>query len=176
MPFAPSVLRPEMRQIPTSLSSRHGLGEFPFHTDTAHWDVPARYLVLHCENPGRGLRPTLLQDSRNWALNREHKSSVLRDVWKCGYVEPRLCTVGQKIGDRLAVRFDEACMRPLTARAIDLRNRLRSYIEECPKTRIEWAPGDILILDNHRMLHARGTACTPDFDRVIRRALLGEIK
>src|ERR1700720_1820892 len=41
---------------PNTLSSRFGLGQFPFHTDTAHWKIPARYLVLYCVCRGRGGR------------------------------------------------------------------------------------------------------------------------
>jgi L-asparagine oxygenase len=35
-----------------TLSSRYGTDPFPFHTDTAHWDRPARYLALYCVDPG----------------------------------------------------------------------------------------------------------------------------
>jgi len=31
-----------------SLSSYFGLGPLPLHTDTAHWNVPCRYLALAC--------------------------------------------------------------------------------------------------------------------------------
>jgi L-asparagine oxygenase len=34
-----------------TLSSRYGTDAFPFHTDTAHWDQPARYLALYCVDP-----------------------------------------------------------------------------------------------------------------------------
>src|SRR5215831_5432903 len=35
-----------------SLSTTYGLGSIPIHTDTAHWPVPCRYLVIGCVDPG----------------------------------------------------------------------------------------------------------------------------
>jgi L-asparagine oxygenase len=159
---------------PNTLSSRYGLGAFPFHTDVAHWEIPARFLVLYCEIPGSGQRPTHLQDSCDWAPDVETKRAALREVWKCGHTHPRLCTLGKVIGNRFALRFDEACMTPMTNSAAACRDQLRRKIEACPILDIHWSVGDMLVLDNHRMLHARGRACAPDYDRVIKRALLGD--
>lgn len=33
---------------PNTYSGNFGVGEFPMHTDLAHWAVPPRYLVLRC--------------------------------------------------------------------------------------------------------------------------------
>src|SRR5262245_17548310 len=68
-PRSPTPVRDIRPQPPNSakantLSSRYGTDAFPFHTDTAHWDQPARYLALFCVDPGEGQRETLLQDSR----------------------------------------------------------------------------------------------------------------
>jgi L-asparagine oxygenase len=54
-------IRPQPVQLAkeNTLSSRYGTEAFPFHTDTAHWDRPARYLALYCVDPGEGKRPTL---------------------------------------------------------------------------------------------------------------------
>src|SRR5436309_1678455 len=65
-----------------TLSSRFGTSEFPFHTDTAHWQKPAQYILFHCVSPGRGDRPTLLQDTRHWKLTRAECISLNSEVWK----------------------------------------------------------------------------------------------
>ena len=158
-----------------TLSSRYGLGGFPFHTDAAHWRIPARYLVLYCVQPGSGGRPTLMKDSRVWLERDDLKYAATREIWKSGHARPQLCTVGIMIKDRFAVRFDEACMIPMTAAASRLRDKIRTCIESSPIINVVWAPGTVLILDNHRMLHARGTAVRPDTDRVLRRILVGEL-
>src|SRR5260370_25819513 len=108
-------IRPQstFRAMPNTLSSRYGLQCFPFHTDVAHWEHPARYLLLYCERPGSGLRPTHLQDSYRWMLEPDEKQAMLRDVWKCGHAHPRLCTLATMNAQQFALRFDQACMSPL---------------------------------------------------------------
>jgi hypothetical protein len=61
-PRSPMPVRDISPQLPSSakantLSSRYGTDAFPFHTDTAHWDHPAKYLALFCVNPGEGAQP-----------------------------------------------------------------------------------------------------------------------
>jgi hypothetical protein len=37
---------------PHSLSRKFSLGEFPCHSDTAHWLTPCRFVILACLSPG----------------------------------------------------------------------------------------------------------------------------
>ena len=158
---------------PNTLSSRYGLGSFPFHTDVAHWSEPARFVILYCESPGRGKRPTHLQDFRTWDLGLEGKRALLRDVWKTGHFRPQLCTIGKINGIDLALRFDEGCMKPMTASAWKLRKFLLIQIHASPIIDVKWTVGKMLIIDNHRVLHSRGRAYFPDPDRAIKRVLVG---
>lgn len=43
-------LRPHAKAsaAPNIYSGNFGMGEFPMHTDLAHWAVPPRYLALRC--------------------------------------------------------------------------------------------------------------------------------
>lgn len=158
---------------PNTLSSRYGAGGFPFHTDVAHWEEPARYVLLYCEQPGSGARPTHLQNTWVWTLSPDDKSAALTEVWKTGHLRPQLCTVG-RLGSRgLALRFDEACMQPMTAGARKLRRTLVDQIRKCHVIDVNWTARMLLIIDNHRMLHARGRARQLDRDRVLKRALIG---
>jgi alpha-ketoglutarate-dependent taurine dioxygenase len=168
-------IRPQTRTTApsNSLSSRFGLGSFPFHTDVAHWTTPARYLMLYCLHPGRGERPTLLQDSRSWSEAADIMRVASCEVWKSGHVRPQLCTVSTVRNGHFAIRFDEACMTPMTSAAIHLRDQIRRNIQLSPITTVDWSAGMLLVLDNYRMLHARGMASRPDLDRVIRRVLVG---
>ena len=158
---------------PNTLSSRFGMGAFPHHTDVAHWIVPARFLLLYCTNPGSGERPTLLIDSAEWALAEWEKKAIFREVWKTGHFRPHLCTIGWRTNNRIAIRFDEACMVPMTLGAEKLRSNLVRHIRGTPNTRIRWSPGKLLVIDNHRMLHARGETQDDDRDRVLQRVLIG---
>ena len=168
-------IRPQMTADakPNTLSSRYGTSSFPFHTDVAHWHDPARYVLLYCVHPGSGNRPTQLQDSRTWDLEPGVWRAMLREVWKSGHFRPHLCTVGTQKDDRIALRFDVACMSPMTTKA----SQVKTCIDECLRTsrtiEISWQPRTLLAIDNSRMLHARGESKCSDPDRVLRRALIG---
>lgn len=156
-----------------TLSSRYGTGGFPFHTDTAHWKRPARYLLLYCVAPGEGMRPTRLQDSRAWQLTEEETDLACFLLWAFGHRHVRLGHLAVRSADRLAVRYDMDCMRPMTAEAGELKAILQHRIETTAETRIDWATGTLLAIDNHRIVHARGEAQRPDANRVLKRVLIG---
>lgn len=159
---------------PNTLSSRYGTGRFPFHTDAAHWERPARYLLLYCVSPGDGMRPTFLQDSGAWQLKGDEKDLACRALWAVGHRRAWLSHVAMRAGDRLSVRYDMDCMRPMTAESRELKAILESRIHATAQERIDWQAGDLLVIDNHRMVHARGDALRPDANRVLKRILLGE--
>ena len=156
-----------------TLSSRYGTDAFPFHTDTAHWDQPARYLVLYCVNPGEGNRPTLLQDSRAWQLDDAQKDMACRALWKTGHVRPRLCMLAERTKRGLAVRYDKDCMRPMTAEAHALEALVEFRISCSTQAQIDWQPECLLVIDNQRMVHARGKSDRPDTSRALKRLLIG---
>jgi L-asparagine oxygenase len=169
-------IRPQATEEANSntLSSRYGTEEFPFHTDCAHWHKPARYLVLYCVCPGSGDRPTLLKDSHTWKLNDAEEDLTCRALWRTGHVRPQICTVANRTDGRLAVRYDRDCMRPMTAEARELSSLLELRLERSPVRQIEWEPECLLVVDNHRLVHARGKSNKADGDRWLKRILLGE--
>jgi L-asparagine oxygenase len=156
-----------------TLSSRYGTDAFPFHTDTAHWEEPAYYLALYCVDPGQGKRPTLLQDSRAWRLDDAEKDLACRALWKTGHVGPRLCMLAERKQGRLAIRYDKDCMRPMTAEARELEALIELRISRSAQRQIDWEPECLLVLDNQRMVHARGKSNLLDSNRVLKRILIG---
>src|SRR5258708_2374149 len=139
---------------PRSLSKVHAVGEFPLHTDTAHWLTPCRYMMLACVSPGNASRPTLLMDARRPPLN-EHQSSLLHGTplrvtnGRNSFFSSILCK------NRPFVRFDPGCMTATTtdgtkALAVLARQNWPDYIET-----VHWTTGTVLVIDNWRMLHGR---------------------
>jgi L-asparagine oxygenase len=120
-----------------TLSSRYGTDAFPFHTDAAHWDHPARYLALYCVDPGDGRRPTLLQDSLAWQLDDAENDLACRALWKTGHVRPRLCMLAERTKGHLAIRYDKDCMCPMTAEARTLEALIEVWISRSPKSLFE---------------------------------------
>lgn len=64
-------------------------------------------------------------------------------------------------------------MEPVTTGAKSLLTSIREKIEKSKSCSVSWTPGDLLLLDNHRMLHSRGESSGPDTDRLLLRILVG---
>jgi alpha-ketoglutarate-dependent taurine dioxygenase len=174
-PQAVRDIRPQPLQFAkeNTLSSRYGTDAFPFHTDTAHWDRPARYLALYCVDPGEGKRATLLLDTRQWNLDDAEADLACRALWKTGHLRPQLCMLAEKQESGLAFRYDMDCMQPMTNEAHKLKDLIEARILCSAQRSIEWEPECLLIIDNQRMLHARGKSARPDTSRVHKRMLIG---
>src|ERR1035438_1267433 len=58
----PSIqtLKPKVTAEPNTYSGNYGLGEFPLHSDLAHWTVPPQYLGLRCLSGIAGVHTKLL--------------------------------------------------------------------------------------------------------------------
>jgi len=65
-------------------------------------------------------------------------------------------------------------MRPMTAQSRELSSLLELRLEKAPVHQIEWEEDCLLVLDNHRVVHARGKSNKADSDRWLKRILLGE--
>jgi len=158
---------------PNTLSSRFGLGRFPFHTDAAHWRTPPRYVLLHCMSTGSGGRPTLLVDTAAFDLPARTLGLFRRAVWKTAHRAPFLCAV---LADDLPParwRYDLGCMSPWSPAAREASELMCACIDDTSPLVFEWTAGDLLVIDNWRMLHARGVAAARDCDRLICRVLVG---
>jgi alpha-ketoglutarate-dependent taurine dioxygenase len=61
----------------------------------------------------------------------------------------------------------------MNAGADRLRQSIDEQIAKTQAITVNWSNGMTLIIDNRRMLHARGRASCPDKDRIISRMLIG---
>ena len=60
---------------PGSLSSKYGLGPLPLHTETAHWPIPCRYVVIGCADAGPTPTPTVLLNVSQIRLSEPEASA-----------------------------------------------------------------------------------------------------
>jgi L-asparagine oxygenase len=155
-----------------TLSSRYGTGAFPFHTETVYWPHPVRYLMLYCVRPGAVRRPTFLSDL--WHSSEDDVQHCLaEDIWVVyRTTNPFLTRIADKSWDGIRIRFDPECMKP--AHRSSRSSLILQYIT--PDIQLRWQQRDLLIVDNHRMLHARGDSPAEDEDRLLLRVLVKEEK
>jgi alpha-ketoglutarate-dependent taurine dioxygenase len=65
-------------------------------------------------------------------------------------------------------------MKPITSKARIGGDIIATAIAATEQTRIEWRIGDLLVIDNWRLLHARSEAERPDPQRSLLRILVEE--
>lgn len=167
------IISPRSRAAarPNTLSSRYGTGSFPYHTDAAYWREPARFLALHCVDPGPGERQTLLIDSAQWTLSDSERRHFTNAVWRSDDYRPFLCTIARE-RDYLAYRWDQDCMMAASLDTANAGAMLRTRLARTSPVAVDWSKDLLLVLDNHRCFHARGEARGPDGSRRLGRVLV----
>lgn len=167
-PLVPKV--PEEAH-PASLSQKYGLGAFPFHADTSHWTVPARFLILSCVSLGKCMVPTLLV-CRDTVLSTEDERALARSavfLVKNGRNSFYSSILGM---GRDFIRYDPGCMEPQTLDAVEAL-RLFSHERVAPFIKkVNWEPGDSIVIDNWHMLHARAAINPNSSSRLLLRCLV----
>ena len=162
---SPQLLKPQLESSRgDSLSGKHGLRAFPFHTDGAAQPSPPPYIRMWSAKPST--TATLLVDGASPQL----AVSAFENAWLVSpgaaarpfYAIPRLRKQG-----RVEWRLNPDCMRPARAGSpvVDF-DGIFAAIEQI---RIAWRACDGLILNNMRMLHSRETVNQGDLDREILR-------
>ncbi len=163
--------KPTTSARPQSLSGRFGLGAFPLHCDTSHWPVPCRYVLLACMKPGALRTPTALLDLGRLRLSPSQAQRARSSVFliRSG---PRSFYSTILSSTRTFTRLDPGCMVPLDhngvrAMALFGTKRNQQVLETC-----DWRPGDVLAIDNWRVLHGRLGCVSVTDQRLLLRLLV----
>lgn len=150
----PILPRDEQHAENHSLSALYGLGELPMHIDTSHYLRPARFLLIGCVDPGASQAKTRLADTTKiefttGALALLHSAPLLVRSGRRSFYSTILDR------GRDYCRYDPGCMEPIDQRGVEAMATMRAAIEQSPIELHSWRAGDILMIDNWRMLHGR---------------------
>jgi len=168
-------LEPRDNGPPNTYSGLFGLGAFPLHTDLAHWPVPPRYMLLRC---GKGYAdvPTLLLDGME--IVREMDADALERA----LVRPRRRQSGElrllhlwspPKRDTGCLRWDPVFLQPASVQGRRAFDALRDRLEVATPTQaVMIEPGEAIVIDNWRMLHARPAIPAGRRDRYLQRVYL----
>ncbi len=139
---------------PRSLSAQFGLGALPFHVELSHRPRPCRYLLLGCLDPGSPSAATMLIDWRTLGL--------LSDEINLLESAPALVRSGRRSfyltllpPNPAFLRYDPGCLEAVDERgraALDVVHRRLAAGQ--PEVH-QWRRGDIVVIDNWRVLHGR---------------------
>jgi hypothetical protein len=140
-----------------SLSARHGLAILPLHVESSHRTRPCRYVVLGCLAPGSPSVATTLLDRHKLEFTPAEAAllagaAVLVRSGRRSFYSTILSR------DAAYLRFDAGCMEAVDARGRAAMRLMDERLAETRPIRHEWIEGQILVIDNWRMLHGRASA------------------
>jgi L-asparagine oxygenase len=169
-------LRPKDRdKLGNSYSSEFGYGRFPMHTDFAHWFTPPRYVALRCVVGFQSVKTCLLDSAP--IIGQVGKVTLQRAL-----VQPRTPLQGHRPilrildGDETVgtiFRWDSVFLLPATEAGRIVTNMVAENLRAATPLEITLEhPGDTLLIDNWRVLHARSAVGRIHRKRRIERAYL----
>jgi len=164
---------------PNTYSGNFGMGEFPMHTDLAHWALPPRYLALRCIE-GSPEVATGIFDGK--VLIEEFGVTLLRRT----LLQPRRPLRNGKQLLRLLdfeelleapiLRWDNIFLKPATDGSEQTYSQVYQYVNSVISNNVYlMAVGDTLVVDNWRMIHRRSPVPPSAENRHINRVYLGGI-
>lgn len=141
-----------------TLSSHYGIGSQPLHTDTAFWELPVRYVVFSVRGDKRRPTELLSFDAAISALGMPERSLIDRSVWRALFgVRSFYCSIRFQCDGIRGWRFDPIAMMPSNAAALTLRPALEHVLRpHVKRISISWTDTSCIVIDNWRVLHARG--------------------
>jgi hypothetical protein len=165
------VLRPMSKEEahPRSLSAQYGHDPFPFHTDGAHLQTPPDFMLLAAMQDDAGETPTHLKRLCEPPPPSDD-DDIRRGVFRVDAGRSGFYTTCQSADGR--IRFDPGCMTPIDSRS---RRLAGAILMGEPDYSHRWTGStEILIVDNSRVMHARGRV--GDFSRrALYRVLLSTV-
>ena len=150
-----------------------GYEQFPWHTDTAYWDVPARFLLLASEEASScATTYQSFGEIKNSIADFDYlmaRAVYLMDVpGEKLYISPRFDILG-----KCGYRLDFHIYRPVNEEAETLM-RLVEKILEKNYLRHLWTGKNVVVMDNWRMIHGR-EAASEDKNRLLKRIYINEL-
>jgi hypothetical protein len=139
---------------PRSLSAQFGLGTLPFHVELSHRPRPCRYLLLGCLAPGSPSAATTLLDWRTLGLSSDElylleSAPILVRTGRRSFYSTLLPP------DRAFLRYDPGCLEAVDERGRAVLDLVQRRLGAGVLGIHQWRRGDILIIDNWRVLHGR---------------------
>jgi len=157
----------------SSYSGNYGTGEFPFHSDMAHWFRPPRYLLLCCQVPAISVETRITKSQ--FIFENEELYDLRRALFR-----PRRRLNGRLSPLRLFegdfYRWDSLFIQPINKIASSLRNRV---IDRLAVTRYEAVvlgrKNECVLIDNWKTFHSRSGVPSNGMNRKLERVYLSEV-
>lgn len=158
-------------------SGNYGFGEFPLHTDLAHWALPPRYFILRCVTGSKDVFTHVLP----WeAITDMVGLSILaRAVFATRMRRNGYSTLLKTMSNQDGVNFfrwDPVFLCPINSYAQQVADAISSSNWSLQTRKILLQrPSDTLLIDNWRTLHGRAKVSAASATRRVERVYLSEV-
>ncbi|MEC3876692.1 Fe(II)-2OG oxygenase family protein [Chryseobacterium salviniae] len=130
--------------------------EFPLHTDTAFWNLPARYVVMSCEETSETATTFITYDEIHKTLTVAELNELKKSIFIVKTPSENFYTsLINNLDNDVCLRFDKNCMKPINKSAKIALNILDEKLSLLCVNKVEWDKAKIFIFDNWRVLHGR---------------------
>ncbi|MGF6978115.1 L-asparagine oxygenase [Paraburkholderia sp. JPY465] len=171
-------LRPKPRNhlAPNRYYGHFGFGEYPPHTDLAHWIVPPRYLMLRVRSGGNQVATHIYSQAGSLSLLDPLLlgSAIFASRQASRTIVPFPMKVCKETPS--SIRWDPLFIQPINDSAKACAKAINSA--EFRNMRLELIlehPADTLLIDNWRTLHGRGNVTPESEGRCIDRIYLDSL-
>jgi hypothetical protein len=151
-------LKPKTKSIAikNTFSYNFGLGEFPFHTDTAFWEQPAKYVLLSNGTLSKTATTIITYDQLLKLLTPLEISELKKSIFLVKTPSRNFYTsIINGSFNREYIRYDNNCMKPINKSAILSIGIIQEKLNKISPKKISWDNSKVLLLDNWRTFHGR---------------------
>lgn len=160
-------------------SGTFGLGEFPLHSDLAHWAEPPRYFLLRCSQGSSTTFTRLMKiDALITTIGKEQIRNAIFLPRKKSPGVPR-CALPMSFqrDGVLGIRWDRLFLTPFNRSAGIIADVIpRTEWGDCVQSIPLVERGDTLVIDNWRVLHGRSKVSAESRNRMLERIYLNTIR
>lgn len=151
-------LKPKFKKdaVKNTFSYNFEYENFPFHTDTAFWNIPARYVLLSCEGSSKTATTFVTYREIYKTLTHKEFDEMKKSIFLVKTANKNFySSFINTYENKILIRLDTNCMKPMNnsaKRALELINK---KLNNSQINKIEWNKPKVFIFDNWRILHGR---------------------
>lgn len=158
----------------SSYSGQFGMGEFPFHTDMAHWFQPPRFIFLRCVQPSRLVETKIV--CANDVFEEKDTELISRALFR-----PRRRLDGHlsllRIREKWGFRWDRVFLQPLSKSAFTAKALIEKRISEATTHSVTLDhPCACVLIDNWNAFHGRSAIPPSEKSRILERVYISNLK
>lgn len=130
--------------------------KFPLHTDTAFWNLPARFVLMSCEDISETATTFVTYNEICKILTESELIEMKKAIFTIKTNSKSFYTsLINTYESNVFLRFDKNCMKPANKSARNIVSIIDEKLNDISINKVLWDKPKIFIFDNWRILHGR---------------------